>query len=37
MKAELVKQDFQNNLKENLEQRLFDLAYKLNHIENNST
>lgn len=33
MKAELVKQDFQNNLKENLEQRLFDLAYKLSHAD----
>ena len=33
MKAELVKQDFQNNLKENLEQRLFDIAYKLSHAD----
>lgn len=33
MKAELIKQDFQNNLKENLEQRLFDLAYKLSHTD----
>lgn len=31
--AELVKQEFQDNLKENLEQRLFDLIYKLKHIE----
>ena len=33
MKAELIKQDFQNNLKENLEQRLFDVAYKLSHAD----
>lgn len=32
-KAELVKQEFQDNLKENLEQRLFDLTYKLKHVE----
>lgn len=32
-KAELIKQEFQDNLKENLEQRLFDLIYKLNHVE----
>lgn len=33
VKAELVKKEFQDNLKENLEQRLFDLTYKLKHVE----
>ncbi len=33
MKTELVKQEYQNNLKEIMEQKMFDLAYKLKHIE----
>lgn len=32
-KAELVKQEYQDNLKEHMEQRLFDLIYKLQHID----
>lgn len=34
MKAELIKKEYQDNLKENMEQRLFDLIYKLKHLEN---
>lgn len=33
MKAEIVKKEFQDNLKEHLEQKLFDLIYKLKHTE----
>ena len=33
MKTELVKKEYQDNLKEVLEQKMFDLAYKLKHIE----
>ena len=33
MKTELVKKEYQDNLKEILEQKMFDLAYKLKHIE----
>lgn len=33
LKAELVKQEYQDNLKEHMEQRLFDLIYKLKHID----
>ena len=33
MKTELVKKEYQNNLKEIMEQKMFDLAYKLKHIE----
>lgn len=32
-KAELVKQEYQDNLKEHLEQRLYDLIYKLKHVD----
>lgn len=32
-KAELVKQEYQDNLKEHMEQRLFDLIHKLKHVE----
>lgn len=31
-KAELVQKEFQDNLKENMEQRLYDLIYRLNHV-----
>lgn len=33
IKAELVKKEYQDNLKENIEQRLSNLVYKLNHVE----
>lgn len=33
VKAELVKKEYQDNLKEELEQKMFDLAYKLKHLE----
>lgn len=32
-KAELVKKEYQDNLKEYMEQRLYDLIYKLKHVE----
>ena len=32
IKAELVKKEFQDNLKETMEQRLYDLIYKLKHV-----
>ena len=32
-KAELVKKEYQDNLKDYLEQRLFDLVYKLKHVD----
>lgn len=31
-KAELVKKEYQDNLKENMEQRLYDLIYALQHV-----
>ena len=37
MKAELVKKQYQDNLKEIMEQKMFDLAYKLKHIEEGKT
>lgn len=33
MKSELIKKEYQDNLKEHLEQKLFDLIYKLKHTE----
>lgn len=36
MKVDLVKKEYQDNLKEHLEQRLFDLIYKLEHREENT-
>ena len=33
MKTELVKKEYQDNLKEYLEQKEYDLAYKLKHLE----
>ena len=33
MQTKLVKQEYQNNLKEIMEQKMFDLAYKLKHLE----
>lgn len=33
LKTELVKQEFQDNLKDKMEQRLFDLIYKLKHLD----
>lgn len=32
-KQELVKKEYQDNLKENMEQRLFDLIHKLKHVD----
>lgn len=32
-KVELVKKEYQDNLKEHMEQRLFDLIYKLKHVD----
>lgn len=34
LKADLIKKEYKDNLKEHLEQRLFDLAYKLKHVDN---
>lgn len=33
VKAELVKQEYQDNLKDKMEQKLYDLIYKLQHTE----
>ena len=33
MKSELIKKEYQDNLNDYLEQRLFDLIYKLKHVE----
>lgn len=33
MKAELVKQEYQDNLKDHMEQKLFDLIYKLKQVD----
>ena len=39
LKTKLIEEEFKNNFKENMEQRLFDLKYKLKHLdrENNLT
>ena len=37
MKAELVKKQYQDNLKEIMEQKMFDLVYKLKHLEEGKT
>ena len=37
MKTELIKKEYQDNLKEIMEQKMFDLAYKLKHLEEGKT